>query len=217
MSLIMALETYEGIVMTADRLSTLSYYNENTNTTDAFPKTYNSHKLFLMKNGYGISECGNAKLTNEYLSEQFIAEEICTKNFDGILPMDIAKYILNCYTEYKIETILLFCGYFHGSSFTIEINCKKNELYNYPDSSKKKIVRYGDTSIADSILDSKFYYGYATYRLQDAVNLLKYVNEVTAKFQQFQEVLQTVSEECDILVLLKNGNHIWLNKNDLHI
>lgn len=55
MSLIMSFETYEGIVMTADRMVTVSYYNKDTNTTDAFPKTYNAHKLFLMKNGYGIS------------------------------------------------------------------------------------------------------------------------------------------------------------------
>lgn len=51
----MSFETYEGIVMTADRMVTVSYYNKDTNTTDAFPKTYNAHKLFLMKNGYGIS------------------------------------------------------------------------------------------------------------------------------------------------------------------
>lgn len=90
MSLIMSIETYEGIVMTADRLSIISYYNENTKTTDAFPKTYNAHKLFIMKNGYGLSNCGNAKISNKYLSEQFISEEICTKDFGDKLPLEIA-------------------------------------------------------------------------------------------------------------------------------
>lgn len=217
MSLIMALETYEGIVMTADRLSTLSYYNEKTQTTDAFTKTYNTHKIFLMKNGYGISICGDAKVNNEYLLEQYISEEICTKDFADLTPINIAKYILDTCVSKEIQTILMFCGYFHKDSFTIEINCTKNEVYNYPDSARKKIVRYGDTLIADSILDSKFYYGYSTYRLQDAVELLKYVNEVTAKLQKFQEVLQTVSEECDILILFKNGKNLWLKKNELHI
>lgn len=217
MSLIMALETYEGIVMTADRLSTLSYFNDKTQTTDAFPKTYYAHKLFLTKNGYGISTCGDAKVENEYLLEQFISEEICTKDFSNLKPMEIARSVLDICMAKEIHAILLFCGYTYKDSFTIEINCKKKELYNYPDSSRKKIVRYGDTAITDSILDSKFYYGYSAYRLQDAVNLLKYVNEVTARLQQFQEVLQTVSEECDILILYKNHEHLWLNKNELHI
>lgn len=213
----MSLETYEGIVMTADRLSTLSYYNKISQTTDAFPKTYNAHKLFLMRNGYGLSMCGNAKSENEYLVEQFISEEICTKDFLNSTPINIANSVLDSCIEHGIQSILLFCGYFQNNSFTIEINCKKNEVYNYPDSSKNKVVRYGDTTISDSILDHKYYYGYVTYRLQDAVNLLKYVNEITAKLQQFQEVLQTVSEECDILVLFKNGSNLWINKNELHI
>lgn len=224
MSLIMSLETYEGIVMTADRLSTLSYYNEETQTTDAFPKTYNAQKLFLMKNGYGLSMCGNAKSENEYLVEQFILEEICTRDFLNNVPIDIAKFILDSCIEHGIQSILLFCGYFQNNSFTIEINCKKNELYNYPDSSRNKVVRYGDTKITDSVLgknekgkENEYYYGYQTYRLQDAINLLNFTNLVTAKYQQFQEVLQTVSEECDILVLLKNGEYKWIRKNELHV
>jgi hypothetical protein len=217
MSLIMSLETYEGIVMTADRLSTLSYYNENSKTTDTFPKTYNAHKLFLTKDGYGISYCGNGKLDNDFLVEQFISEEICVKNFTGNEPMTTAKSILDICIENKAQSILLFCGYFQNISFTIEINCPKKELFSYPDSSRNKVVRYGDTAIADAVLNSKFHYGYSTYRLQDAVDLLVYTNQVTAKYQQFQETLQTVSEKCDVLVLYKNGKYLWLNKNELHI
>lgn len=216
MSLIMSFETYEGIVMTADRMVTVSYYNKDTNTTDAFPKTYNAHKLFLMKNGYGISICGNVKSQNNYLVDQFISEEMCIKDFNNYEPMDIARFIHDSCTKHKFQVLLLFCGYYQNNSFTIEINCLKNELYNYPDSSRNKIIRYGDTSIANSVLDG-YYYGYSTYRLQDAVNLLTFTNYVTAKYQQFQEVLQTVSEECDVLILFKDGNYLWLNKNELHI
>ena len=216
MSLIMSFETYEGIVMTADRMVTVSYYNKDTNTTDAFPKTYNAHKLFLMKNGYGISICGNVKSQNNYLVDQFISEEMCIKDFNNYEPMDIARFIHDSCTKHKFQVLLLFCGYYQNNSFTIEINCLKNELCNYPDSSRNKIIRYGDTSIANSVLDG-YYYGYSTYRLQDAVNLLTFTNYVTAKYQQFQEVLQTVSEECDVLILFKDGNYLWLNKNELHI
>lgn len=95
MSLIMSFETYKGIVMTADRMVAVSYYNKDANTTDAFPKTYNAHKLFLTKNGYGISTCGNVKVKNEYLLEQIILEEICTKDFSNLEPMDIARSILD--------------------------------------------------------------------------------------------------------------------------
>lgn len=113
---------------------------------------------------------------------------MCIKDFNNYEPMDIARFIHDSCTKHKFQVLLLFCGYYQNNSFTIEINCLKNELYNYPDSSRKKIVRYGDTAITDSILDSKFYYGYSTYRLQDAVNLLKYVNEVTAKYQHFRKL-----------------------------
>lgn len=224
MSLIMSLETYEGIVMTADRLSTLSYYNEISQTTDAFPKTYNAQKLFLMRNGYGLSCCGDSKVSNDMLVEQFISEEICSKDYGNILPKDIAIEILNIFKTFNINIILLFCGYYQGHSFIIEINSNLDEPYSYSENVRRgAVIRYGDTKITDSVLGKnkegkeEYHYGYQTYRLQDVINLLSFTNLVTAKYQQFQEVLQTVSEECDILVLFKNGEHKWIRKNELSV
>lgn len=80
------------------------------------------------------------------------------------------------------------------------------------------MIRNEDISIPNVLFNVKyFYYGYSTYRLQDTINLLVYTNQVSAKYQQFHETLQTVSEECDVLVLFKNGNSLWLNKNELPI
>lgn len=83
-------------------------------------------------------------------------------------------------------------------------------------------IRYGDTKIADAVLgknekgkENEYHYGYVTYRLQDAINLLTFTNYVTAKYQQFQETLQTVSEICDTLVLFKEGEQRWIRKNEL--
>ena len=217
MSLIMALETYEGIVMTADRLSVVSFHNEEYDTNDCFHKSFNAHKLFLTINGYGISFCGDSKISNNYLIEQYIQEIICTKDYYGIAPNDIAQDILKLLKQYDNKTTLLLCGYFKDQSFAIEINCARNEVFQYPDAAKFKVLRFGDIDITNSILDNKFYYGYNTYRLQDAIDLLVYTNQVTAKYQQFQEVLQTVSEECDVLILFKSGTYQWLNRNELHI
>lgn len=217
MSLIMALETYEGIVMTADRLSVSSCYNKEQGTIDCFQRSFNTHKLFVTKNGYGISYCGDGKLTNDYLVEQFVKDEICTKNFSQLEPIEIANNILMLIKPYNKKVTFLLCGYHNQNSFAIDINFKENEIYPYPDAAKNKVLRFGDTAITNKIFDKSFYYGYNTYRLQDAVNLLKYTNQVTAKYQQFQEVLQTVSEDCDILVLFKDGTYKWLIANELHI
>ena len=196
MSLIMALETYEGIVMTADRLSTISYYNEWTKTTDAFPKTYNAHKLFLMENGYGISYCGNGILNDNILVEQFISEVICTKHYNDNEPINVAEEIMNSFRSFNTDTILLLCGYYNLKSFIIEINCKLNGPYVYSDNVRRgAVIRYGDMDIANAVLGvntenskTKFHYGYPTYRLQDAIDLLVFTNLTTAKYQQFQEV-----------------------------
>lgn len=216
MSLIMALETYDSIIMTADRLSTLHQTNETLGVIDCFPKSFNAHKLFLTQDGYGISYCGEGKLTDQYLLEQYIQEEICSKDFSSKPPLGLAQYILNSLQPYNKKCTLLMCGYNNLTSFAIEINCKTNEVYNYPDAAKGKIIRYGDTAIADAVLSNNFYYGYHTYRTQDAINLLVYTNQVVAKYQQFQEVLQTVSEECDVLVLSKHKPHKWIISNELH-
>lgn len=212
----MALETYDSIIMTADRLSTLNQTNEELGTVDCFPKSFNTHKLFLTQDGYGISYCGEGKLTNDYLLEQYIKEEICTKDFSSTQPIDFAQHILNSLQPYNRNCTLLLCGYYNTQSFAIEINCKNNELYNYPDAAKNKVIRYGDTAIANAVLNKEFHYGYNTYRTQDAIDLLVYTNHVVAKYQQFQEVLQTVSEECDVLILSKYGEHNWLISNKLH-
>ena len=224
MSLIMSLETYEGIVMTADRLSTLSYYNKNSKTTDAFPKTHNAHKLFHTRNGYGVSYCGDSKISNGILVEQFISEEICTKNYHNLHPKDIADEVLNRFKAFKINVILLFCGYYQGNSFIIEINSNLDTPYFYSENVRRgAVIRYGDTKIPDSVLGKneknkdEYHYGYQTYRLQDAIDLLNFTNLVTAKYQQFQEELQTVSEECDILILFKNGEHKWIKRNELNV
>ena len=217
MSLIMALETYNGIVMTADRLSTICINNDKLGTVDCFPKTLNTHKLFVTKDGYGIASCGDAKLTNNYLVEQFINEEICSINFTNVEPMDVAQYIFEKIKPYNKNITFLLCGYYDSKSFAIDINFKNNEIYSYPDAARNKVLRFGDLSIPNKILNSDFHYGYNTYRLQDAIDLLVYTNQVTSKYQCFQEVLQTVSEECDVLVLFKNGEYKWININELHI
>ena len=219
MSLIMSFETYEGIVMTADRMSTISVQNEKLHTTESFTKTINAHKLFLTKDCYGLSYCGDSSCRNELL-EAFLSNKICKYDFRNFTPEKIGRKILNSLKQWNnsCNVILLLCGYFKGESFAIEINTEKNETYTYPNSSKCKVIRYGDTQIADALLDKgKFYYGYGTYRLQDGIDLLKMTTYTTAKYQYFQENLQTVSKECDILVLFPNKKHIWLSKQTLHI
>lgn len=206
MSLIMALETYEGIVMTADRLSTLNYNNEKQGTIDCFPKSYYAHKLFITQNGYGLSYCGDGNLTDDYLVEQYLLEEFCSKDFADKHPLEIAQYLVSSIKPYNKKIPFIFCGCYQGKSFKIDINDQFNiEIV----SENLRVIRNGDILIPNALFDiNYFHYGYPTYRLQDAVNLLVYTNQVTAKYQQFQEVLQTVSEECDVLVLLKN-NHIY--------
>lgn len=218
MSLIMSFETYEGIVMTADRMATVSFYNENFKTTESFCKTKNAHKIFVMKNGYGISFCDASSFNNNLL-EEYVTNQICLYDFDDLSPGFIGNQILHMlkkqYNGAKIISIM--CGYYNNNSFTIEIDTSKEKIYKYPDSSKNKVVRYGETDIANAVLDEKFYYGYSTYRLQDGIELLKFTNFVSAKYQEFQENLQTISEDCDILILKPDRTYEWLSKKTLHV
>lgn len=214
MSLIMSFETYEGIIMTADRMATVSVFNEFHNTTDSFCKTQNAKKLFVLNNRYGLSFCGQGKFSDNVLMEYYLQTYKCYEN----TPVDLANKLLEDISrKEKLNTTLLLCGYHNHESFTIEINIAKNEIYIYPDSSKNKVVRYGDTSIVNALFNDKFYYGLCDYRLSDGIDLLKYTNEVSAKYQKFQETLQTISEECDILLLTPDGGYKWLIKNEINI
>lgn len=217
MSLILALKTYEGIIMCADRLSTLYIKNDKLNTTDCFPKSFNTKKIFLTQNGYGIAYCGESKIKNNILLEQFIQENICSKNYIDFTPKEIALDILHMINHLNISTTFLLCGYFNEIPFIFDINFNQNEVYAYSTEEQNKVFRFGDTSIVNKLLDKEFYYGYDTYRTQDAINLLLSLNQTTAKFQQFQETLQTVSYDCDVLILFKNGTYKWIIENTLHI
>lgn len=131
MSLIIALETYKGIVITADRLSTLIINNDKLGTVDCFPKTFNAHKLFVTADGYGLAYCGDNKLKNDILVEQFVSEEICGTNFGDMLPIDIAHEIMCMFKPFKTNTTLLLCGYHHGKSFIIEIDTSLDSPFLY--------------------------------------------------------------------------------------
>lgn len=218
MSLIMSFETYEGIVMTADRMATVTFYNNNFKTTESFCKTQNAHKIFMMKNGYGISFCGDSSFGHTLL-EEYVDNHICLQDFKDLFPESVGRQILSMVKEKfnNAKIIFLMCGYHEGVSFTIEIDTDKNEVYEYPESSKNKVVRYGEVEIANAVLDEKFYYGYSTYRLQDGIELLNFTNFISARYQEFQECIQTISEDCDVLILKPDGTHEWLSRQELHI
>lgn len=209
MSLILSFPTHHGIVMTADNRIITSVYGEES--TQTFLKTDNEQKIFLLKNGFGLSYCGSSVKKNVPISA--IIESLNEKlDYSRYTPESLLTYIATYINnlDSSQSTTFIMSGYKFDKCFVLSIETSQLQIRKLGTGT---VAFAGECDMLYSLLnDPKYKYDYEKFNLQDAIDFLTLLNRTVANFQHFQQQPQTVSEDCDVLVIKKTSSYYISNK-----
>ncbi|WKY45976.1 hypothetical protein Q5O14_07740 [Eubacteriaceae bacterium ES2] len=198
MSLAIAIPTHHGIMMSADRRIMTTVYNEKSN--DTFLYSDSERKLFILPCGYGLSYVGASTIDGVPLSsimDEYIACFSSTPPEPQSSLLEIATHIQNLISD-STFSILVMCGYFENEKFVFSINTNVLEVKEHPN--LNTLIYSGDSDILSTLINN-FKYDYQKFNLADAYSFITLLNKTTASFQHFQQRAQTVSEDCDVLLI----------------
>ena len=228
MSLIVSLKVSDGIVMAADSRVSMQVRKEDDlrgvmgicHYSDTF------HKLFVAKNGVGISFCGEMAIEKgnlSYLLEAFLEEKVSA----DLTVKETAEALL-CYMKSlpKIPaSIFHVCGYDEDIPVFYRVLPKKDMV---EDLAERPLVWDGEGDILARILspvvmrtpDGKTAplpdhpLALNLFTLQDAVDFADYAIRTTIEAMRFQLRAKTVGGSVDLLVLRPDGP-CWIRQKTL--
>jgi hypothetical protein len=237
MSFIIAVHVGEGIIMASDSRTTYTSTEESNGQiiyNIGVHATNSTEKTFLCPNNCGISTCGDASTESKPITgyiQSFIRENIIEstdvtqvpqklldyfKKFDPIPDTNfiVAGYQKSdtglCQKIYKVFIILdkieEIDNNFQGATWNGE--CDTLIRLTQPVSVLNQDGTY------TNIETHEILFNYFT--LQDAVDFAQYAVETTINTMHFQNVVETVGGDIDILVI-KPEKSFWLAKKELKI
>lgn len=210
MSLILHMKIPGAIIAASDcrvtgtELIDLGKYN--------YIKSDNEQKTFLINSAnklFAVSYCGNANLKG-YPASFFIKKAI--RNMGSVnTTYEIAEKFNRFWTDYEINLrpSLLVSGYNNGKQTVIEVKTKGEIVEHFSDEESFGVTFHGEQDVASALINLGGF-EYSLFRFQDAINFCKLII-TTAKIQSFQKKQQTVSENCDILVITEDKS-VWVER-----
>lgn len=191
MSLAMVLANQYGIVMSADKRMTLAPKTSDGQTF-LYPSLNHQQKLFMTKSGHGTA------------TAVVIKNAIAKYNSPRTSVLDELKGLKNALKQYTKEKQITLVG--------AEINNGKRQVFTLTltDKNIEKntneeglcLLSRGDCSFAEMLMSFQSRNSNCVhFSLQESINYLRFVNSTVAKLQYYNGNLQSVSEECDVLVL----------------
>lgn len=210
MSLVMALANKEGIVVSADRrLTETHFYKDHENIV-----THKNHcrKLFVTNRGHAIASTGTAVFRDGTSVKDIICKAIETLNSK---PLSIDKEFrflkreLVKHFEPNDDVVLVMAGIENNQNVVMIENVKISKFRNRVQD-QFAFVSAGDNKLVFPMYNS-FKIDPNTYDIERMVRYLEFINETTARLQKFSPNPQTVSEQCDILVIQKSRVY-WKNE-----
>lgn len=212
MSLALILANSNGIVMSADHRITFPAPCDVKASTAQYN---NEQKLFLTKNSHGIACTGDLGFADGNSVSAIIKYELA--NMDNFISSvkDELIYIGNKLMEHKPVNIIALsaAGIENGKwcIFTTELEanastfCVDESLNNDPCT----LYGQGEKTLVDNVLEL-LEPSYAFFPLQVSVDFIRFVNQTVSGFQFFSGNLQTVSPDCDVLVIDNCGAHWFI-------
>lgn len=237
MSLIIAVNTYEGIVMASDSRSTGSFTHVNPDGSIRHALgsqiTDTTYKTFLYNDRIGISTCGDGSINNipiaKYI-ERFISQKRNNVSTVESISNDLVDFFDSIAPKLRLHFFI--AGY---EEENIVINQIKLENANID----LPVIEKINTSVPGAFWDGEFltlskllnpmyiknqdqYISLPTneiswqyFTLQDAIDFAKYAVDVTIKTMAFQNCVKTVDGPIDILVI-KPDKAFWIACKELH-
>jgi hypothetical protein len=208
MSLAIVLANEYGIVMSADRRLTLAPKNASDNMSMLYPSLDHQQKIFLTKSGHGIAYVGSLTLQGGTHTTAVIKNTISTFTDPAtsiVQELAVLREKLKQYANGTYICLLGACTSNKGYE-VFKTTLKNDTIESITDEDGIGLAAEGDNSIATMLMAHQSDSPHCLhFSLQEGINYLRFINETTSKLQYYNGELQSVSKECDVLVIDSNG------------
>ena len=215
MSVAISFYNSHGIVMSADR-RIISNVDRSCGTIESIVLTDTEQKLFHLSDQCGLSITGSFSIGGTPISS-VINTYIRKNDIEKIKPSEyllkLAKYIKERQDNTSDNCILILSGYRNTFPYILSCNTLNPDIKTHLNNNAQCCVTYsGESDYLNLLLNSDdFVYDYAKYSLQDAVEFSAFMIRTVANLQKYQQKIQTVSEDCDILCITPYRS-FWVNQ-----
>ena len=219
MSLTLAMYNAYGIVLSADRRITLTI-NRTDTLRESVPGTDFEQKIFLLKNGYGLSYSGTSSsfiagpdgLTRKIPLSVILQNYLGQIKPDKFSPETLFKMVLEHIKSFCSEednTIFFLGGFHQGLPFVFTANTKDAEINFLLSENHTSGLSYaGASDTLSPLLNTPgFVYDYQSYNIPDMVHFSSFLIQTVSKLQHYQLRINNVSEESDILVITSDKSY----------
>ncbi|MCL2342855.1 MAG: hypothetical protein FWC62_03025 [Firmicutes bacterium] len=235
MSFIIAVYVGEGMVLASDSRTTYSNtqtVNGQTIQTIGIHTTNTTDKSFLCHNGCGLATCGEATLGGLPITgkiQSFIREKIRPET--GV--MEMPAILLDYFQQFPNlpNASFIIAGYHKEGEKSLQKIFKvglKDKSVEQIDTQYQGATWNGETITLTKLLqpvavkrpdgtyqDLPIYnilWNYFT--LQDAIDFAKFAVETTIHTMRFQNVVETVGEPIDVMVIQPEKTY-WVSKKEI--
>lgn len=212
MSLAISFYNSHGITMSADR-RIVTTVNRPTGIKESFVLTDTEQKLFQLSEQCGLSITGSFSF-NEIPLSSIINSYILSHDVEQVQPaeylLSLAEYIKKLHNSDCDNCILILSGYRNTNPFILSSNTLNPSVHQHIEQGPT-ITYSGENNLLGILLNSEgFAYDYSGYTLQDSINFSKFMIRTVANLQKYQQTIQTVSEDCDVLCITPNKSQ-WID------
>ncbi|MBS6136373.1 MAG: hypothetical protein KH706_07520 [Faecalibacterium prausnitzii] len=215
MSLAITLANQYGIVMSADRRLTTTVTDEKTNEKESFVLTEYEQKIFLTNSGHGITYTGASSFKNGEKTSCII------RNFlVGLAPtLSIEEELLSVKERLKSiageRNVILLGAAIDSRNIrrVFATSLISAELTDHISTNGSCLSFSGESDTLKKLTDM-FPVNYSAFPLQESINYLRFLTRSVAGLQHYAQINQTVSEDCDILVLRDSGAQ-WITSPEI--
>lgn len=214
MSLAITLANQYGIVMSADRRLTTTVTRSKTGEMESFVLTEHEQKLFLTRAGHGISYTGASSLEEGKSTSCIIRKTLAQLDETLSLKDEILsiKKKLQAFSNER-NVILIGAAVYEEKNGVISSSLTENEITELTDKDGSCLAFSGESKIVIKLTDM-FPVDRNAFPLQESINYLRFLTRSVAGLQHYAQINQTVSEDCDILVLRNSGAQ-WITSPEI--
>lgn len=210
MSLVMAIANQNGIVVSADRRLTETHFYKNHENIVTHKNHY--RKLFVTNRGHAIASTGTAIFQDGTSVKDIICKAIEMLNQKPLSIDEEFRFLkgeLIKHSEPNDNVVLVMAGIENNQNVVMIENVKTSKFRNRVQG-QDAFISAGDNKLVSSMY-SFSNIDLSQFSVEQTVQYLEFINETTARLQKFSQNPQTVSEQCDILVIQKSRVY-WKNE-----
>jgi hypothetical protein len=202
MSLIMAMPTKQGIIVSGDYRRESKYTDRDSNEVMYTTHSDFEQKVFRTNNGHAIALAGNAKLNDGTSTNDTVYKLVKSINRRKLTikqEIEFVKKDISAKTGDN-PVALLIAGYENGKQVILKTDTRENSIQ---DVSNEDIAVIGVMGVAERLI--RIVPPRDTLCEIDVVEYIKFLNRTVAKMLEFSDYNPMVSEDCDVLVITEDN------------